>query len=339
MSYKSMDFIIEQHIRDFGEKREKDTSNTRGQYAEATIKNYISGIRTLHKMVQGTGALFDDLDWARDHTKVFQVIKTKDNIQTKRNLVNSLIASLQTIGYPSEVIRPYEDLRDTYQAQYQAAGHLTPKQKIIMTAIKQKDILDFLAEESLDPELTQDMTRFSSFVIMSIHTIYPFRNECGDMKMIRRVIYEKLGDEQKKANNWLVLDKGFDKMSFVMTNFKTMKVFGIREMEVEPKITKFIHKICQLRDIKLKDVHNVPVFITSRGDAFNKNKVSKHLGDYTTKGLGHPISTTIMAKMFGTSCVDPVNPTPEELVKLRAEADMRGQSMKMKFSVYGNLID
>ena len=159
-----MEFIIENHIRKFGETR------GRGQYADATVRNYVSSIRSLHKLVNGPNALFDDLDWARDHAKVLQTLETKPNHQTRRNLVNGLIVSLQTLGFANDIIKPYEDLRDAYNAQYVKEGHLTPKQRTIMEAVKKKDILDFLSRESLDPTLTQDLTRFSCFVILSLHT-------------------------------------------------------------------------------------------------------------------------------------------------------------------------
>ena len=56
-SLYQMEFVIENHIREFGKTR------ARGQYSDATIKNYISSIRSLHRMVNGKEAMFDDLDW------------------------------------------------------------------------------------------------------------------------------------------------------------------------------------------------------------------------------------------------------------------------------------
>ena len=62
--------------------------DTRVSMRNATIRNYISGIRSLHKLVNGPNSLFDDLDWARDHQKVLDAISHKQNPQTKRNLIN-----------------------------------------------------------------------------------------------------------------------------------------------------------------------------------------------------------------------------------------------------------
>lgn len=326
-----MEFVIEQHIRAFGEKRPK------GAYSESTIKNYVSAVRSLHKHVNGN-AVFDDLEWSRNQQHVLDVVAKLPNLQTRRNLINGLIASLQTMNYPMTVIHPYEGARDLYNAQYMADGWATENQLKIMNAVSRQDILDFLSKEGLDPTLTQNMTRFSSFVILSIHTYYPFRNELGDMKLIRRVIFDQLVESEKKKNNWVVLDKGFDQMTFAITHRNNEKKHGFSEIQVKPQFTKFILKMCQIRELKLADINFVPLFITSRKDPFNKNKVSKHLADYTTKGLGHPIGTTILSKMFGTTIVDLANPTVEELAHLKDEADIRCHSLSTKFTKYVDVL-
>ena len=73
-----MEFVIEQHIRDYGNKREN------GAYADSTIKNYISAIRSLHKMVEGKDALFDDLDWARDSDRVLKILESNTTLSICR---------------------------------------------------------------------------------------------------------------------------------------------------------------------------------------------------------------------------------------------------------------
>ena len=322
-----MELVIESHIREFGSKR------SRGQYSEATIKNYLSAIRSLHKQVEGP-ALFNDLDWAREHQRVIDVVNKRDNIQTRRNLINGLIVSLQTIGFPPEVIRPYEVLRDKLNEQYQSGGALTTNQKTIMTAVSKQDILDFLQKESKDPGLSQDLTRLCCFVVLTLHTRYPFRNELGNMKAIRRALYDKFTEKERNKNNWLILEKGFSVMTFAMTSYKTKGVYGIREIEVEKKYIPFLLKIFQMREIPLADVNFKSVLVNSKGAEFTANKLSKFLGAYTLKGLGHSISTTLMAKIFGSVAADPANPTVAELLQMSLEADQRGHSLKPRFSRY-----
>tara|TARA_R110002126_G_scaffold23968_1_gene83625 strand:+ start:1043 stop:2020 length:978 start_codon:yes stop_codon:yes gene_type:complete len=322
-----MDFVIEQHIRAFGEKRKK------GQYSEATIRNYVSAVRSLNRHVNG-GKPFDDLDWARDQANVLKVVASIPNLQTRRNLINGLIASLQTMGFPIAVITPYEGARDLYNAQYQASGFATEKQALIMKAVSKADINTFLAKEILDATLTENNTRFSAFTILSIHTAYPFRNELGDMKFIRRVLFDKMSHEEKKENNWLILEKGFGKQSFALTRYKTHSYYGTKEIDVLPKYATLIHKISQVRGLKLATINHQPLFVSSAGDAFTPNKVSKHLADYTTANLGNPISTTLMAKIFGAKVKDPSKPTPAELDALKQQADIRGHSLVTRFLKY-----
>jgi hypothetical protein len=330
-----MEKVIEEHIRAFGDKREKDITTDKGQYAESTIKNYISNIRNLHRIVRGKGTPFDDLDWGRDYDGVVGKIKDLPNPQTKRNYVNALIVSLQTLGYPSELIGQYEVLREMLNLEYMNAGFLTPKQKIILDAVKKQDVLDFLkAESQKKDEMEVDICRMGCFVCLGIHTHYPFRNEIGDMKMIRRLLYDKMPDAEKKANNWCVLEHGFKQMSFSMTKYKTQKQYGIREMDIVEPYTALIHRLFQLRGIKLADINHQPLLVDGANEPLTKNKLSKVLAEYTTNGLGHPISTTLMAKLFGTSAKDPSHPTPQELLKMKDEADIRGHSIKMRLLKY-----
>jgi len=322
-----MDFVIEQHIRAFGDKRKK------GPYSEATVRNYVSAVRSLNRHVNGETP-FEDLEWARDQDNVLKVVASIPNLQTRRNLINGLIASLQTMGYPIAVVTPYESARDLYNAQYQNSGFATEKQAKIMKAVSKADINTFLAKQVLDPDLPQNLTRFSAFIILSIHTAYPFRNELGDMKYIRRVLFDQMSDEKKQVNNWLILEKGFSKQTFALSRYKTHSNYGTREIDVSPKYAKYLHKLAQVRDLKLATINHAPVFVSSQGDAFTPNKVSKHLAEYTTMNLGHPISTTLMAKIFGAKVKDPSHPTPAELESLKLQADIRGHSMVTRFLKY-----
>tara|TARA_R100001369_G_scaffold90833_1_gene130533 strand:- start:212 stop:958 length:747 start_codon:yes stop_codon:yes gene_type:complete len=240
--------------------------------------------------------------------------------------------------YPGTLIREYEVLRDLLNAQYQTAGYLTANQSAIMKAISKEDILDFLRKEvSVNlKELTEERRsdkRLTCFALMAIHTEYPFRNELGDMKTIRRAFYDKLEGEDITANNWFVLEEGWKRASFVMTKYKTANKYGIQEFNVKDPYLRYIHKLFQMRGIALKDINNKHLFMINK-EPLTRNKVSKYLGEYTSDHLGHPISTTLMAKYFGCNPKDPLNPTPQELDRIKNECDIRGHSVMMKFTHY-----
>jgi hypothetical protein len=325
-----MEAIIKEHILKFGETRKK------GQYKDSTIKMYVGNIKNLQKLVEGDKP-FDDLEWSQDIENVKEQLKKIDNVQTRRNYVNSLIVSLQTMTYPKDLVSKYETLRDLLNAEYSNSGYLTPKQEIIMNKVSKDDILQFLQKEikdlaSLPPHLSEHK-RFTLFTILSIHTKYPFRNELGDMKVIRHALFDKLPEEEKLANNWYVLDKGWKEARFVMTKYKTKSVYGIQEFEVIPPFKAYILKSFQNRQIGLKDANHQPLFVIGT-EPLTRNKVSKYLGEYTKEYLGHNISSTLMTKYFGCSPKDHLNPTPEELEQIKKECDMRGHSVMTKFTHY-----
>jgi hypothetical protein len=323
-----MEQVIRANILEFGKNRKK------GQYKDSTIAMYVSNVKNLQKLVKEDEP-FEDLEWARDVPHVQKQLARLGNPQTRRNYINSLIVSLQTMTYPSDLIRKYEVLRDLLNDEYQKAGYLTPNQLIIMTAVSKEDISDFLKKElteNLD-DILKNQKRLTTFTILSIHTEYPFRNELGDMKIIRRGLYDKLKGEDIWANNWFVLENGWHRASFVMTKYKTAGTYGIQQFSVDPKYLRYIHKLFQLRGIGLGDVHMKHLFMIG-DEPLTRNKVSKYLGEYTKKHLGHQISTTLMAKYFGCNPKDRLNPTPAELDRIKKECDIRGHSAMTKFTHY-----
>jgi hypothetical protein len=328
-----MESVIRDNILEFGSKRAK------GQYKPATVKMYVSNVKNLQKLVQGDDP-FENLEWARDVKNVSDKLMRLENPQTRRNYVNSLIVSLQTMTYPGTLIREYEVLRDLLNAQYQSSGYLTPNQEIIMKAVSKADILAFLHKEVSEniQELTEKKTspkRLTCFTLMAIHTEYPFRNELGDMKVTRRVMYDKLSEEDVKANNWFVLEEGWKRATFVMTKYKTSGKYGIQEFDVKDPYLRYIHKLFQMRGISLADIHMKHLFMINK-EPLTRNKVSKYLGEYTSEHLGHPISTTLMAKYFGCNPKDPLKPTALELDRIKTECDIRGHSVLMKFTHYAS---
>jgi hypothetical protein len=213
-----------------------------------------------------------------------------------------------------------------------------------MKAVTKEDILAFLRKEVTEnlEDLLKDQKRLTCFTLLSIHTEYPFRNELGDMKAIRRGIFDKLSEAVVKENNWFVLEQGWSKASFVMTKYKTAGCYGIQEFDVKDPYLRYIHKLFQMRGIGLKDI-NLKHFTMAHtpgildDEPMSRNKLSKYLGEYTTKHLGHPISSTLMAKYFGCNPKDPLNPTPAELDRIKTECDMRGHSVMCKFTHYQKL--
>jgi hypothetical protein len=326
-----MEQILREKILEFGEKR------SRGQYKDSTIKMYISNCRNFQNLVEGEKE-WNDLDWARDSkdtlTKLFNyAYEMKISSSTHRNYINSLIACLQAMGYPSEVTKPYENKRDSLTAEYTKKGNLTDNQDKIMSEVSKQDIVDFLDMDALEKSKLNQM-ELQLYTVIAIHTQYPFRNELADMKVIRKLTFDKLSPEEKKANNWYVLKNGWKVADFYITKYKTADIYGLKAFEVVAPFRAHIHRIYKLRKINLPKANNTHLLQWNNGSPLDRNQLSKKLAAFTTQHLGHPISTTLLAKYFGVAAKDPMNPTTEELELMKKQADIRGHSLMTKLLHY-----
>ena len=336
-----MESIVKQNILAFGAKRAK------GQYKPATVKLYMTNLVNFHRMVQ-PDLPFDSLEWSRDVQFVTNILNKEENLQTKRNYLNALITALQTMEFDPDIIGKYMVYRAQWKNDYEKAGYLTPNQKRVMDKVKKEDIVKFLNRESTGVNgqmLQKNLKEYQMWMVMSIHTRYPFRNELGEMLLCRRKIFDALSHEETLENNWYVLETGWSKASFVLTKYKTMTAYGIKTFPVEDKFCRLVQKLFQIKGKKLSDIvpkwnkekkkmENLPLLSWSNGSVINRNQLSTILTAYTTEKLGASISSTLLAKYFGTSAKDPANPTEQEIDRMKEEADIRGHSLETKFSVY-----
>jgi hypothetical protein len=332
-----MEAIVKQNILAFGAKREK------GQYKPATVKLYMTNLVNFHRMIQ-PDLPFDSLEWSRDVQFVTNILQKEPNLQTKRNYLNALITALQTMEFDTDVIGKYMVYRAKWKNDYDQAGYLTPNQKRVMDKVKKDDILKFLNRESIGvngQRLQSNLKEYQMWLVLSIHTRYPFRNELGEMRLIRRKVFDALPEDQEeegkpyqKENNWYVLETGWTKASFVLTKYKTEGAYGIKTFPVEDKFCRFVHKLFQIKGKKLADINHEPLLSWGNGSGISRTQLSTILTAYTTEKLGASISTTLLAKYFSTSAADPANPTDEEVERMKEEADIRGHSLATKFSVY-----
>jgi hypothetical protein len=305
------------------------------------------------------------MDWAKDSQKVFKAFKhskkSTDNPhgKTPKTLLNynaSIVNALQVLDYPKEFVKPYQLYRETIEAGFPTGG-ITENQKLVMSKVSKEDIIGFLKSDLYNDAPYDKMMK----LILKIHVHYPFRNELADMKWILRKDYLTLSQEKQEENNWITLGN-FNyktkqhKFTFIKTKYKTSKTYGTRQWDIIPEVADAIY------DLNEVDPEFIPKFsenaryqnliltgqpslmtkpflpTTSHNGidniAFSRNMLSRHLGEFTKIHLGQSISTTLMAKYFGTKAKDPLNPTPEEIKAIIREADIRGHSIKTKLTTY-----
>ena len=185
--------------------------------------------------------------------------------------------------------------------------------------------------------IAQQVLGFGSDIIqqyIALREIYKAEYELGEMKAIRRMVFDKLTEDEQNSTNWYILESGWAKCSFLMTKYKTDQVYGRRTISVDRKTARYIQRLYQLRGIKLKEINHKPLLTWENGMAISRNQLSTQLTGYTRTHFGHSISTTLLAKYFGTEIKNAGKPTLSEIKNLQKEAEIRGHSLKTKLGVY-----
>ena len=121
----------------------------------------------------------------------------------------------------------------------------------------------------------------------------PFRNDVAGMEAIQKRAYNKLSEEEKKAKNFLVVEKGG--LFFVLNKYKTAKKYEELDLPIEdPTLKKILRYYLKMNGMGV-------LFKTSTGKALTRIELSKVLLKYSQKYMGKSISTTLLRKIYLSS--------------------------------------
>jgi len=325
-----MESKIKQSIKDYGMARSRP-------YSESSIKIYLSNIRNLHHMCCGD-VQFSNLHFLSDHQKVGEVMsELKDH--TKRNYLNALLVALHSETPKNEVlIQYYSAKRDVlnYKTQKDLNGNggLTKAQEDVYNKVSKSNIDAFIS--GINPiKIKHSHYELMMYLLMLIHRQYPLRNECGDMKFIKRSQYNKLSPEDKLKSNWCLLDASGKTGMFILTKYKTSKVYGVKEIPISSDIMPVVRLWLKQRMIDVTDIkgdYTPPFCCFTNGNGMTRNGLSHKFSDYTKQYLGAPISTTMMAKYYNVKL--DLDSSMEEIQKAQDRASMRGHRLSTQQSNY-----
>ncbi len=320
--------VIRQNIIAFGNARSKP-------YAQSSLNTYLRNINKLHTAVAGD-VVMKDMNWVKDISEVDKAV-SQFKPTTQRNYYNSvvigLMASEKEFHIAPEIRKVYEGKRDLLNAQYdQNKGKPTANQAVVMAKVKKQDILDMIdgTEEKVKGNRMDTIAR----MMFLIHTEMPFRNELAQIRVLREAQYEKTAD--KKENYLLIRSAGKgSEMKFIMNNGKTTAKYGPRTIHCSPELVKKITAFLKSIDLwKRKYVEPTYLFSWATGKPLSRNDVSHLLAKFSSRFIGHPVSTTLMAKLFNNIPDDINKATPEEIQAVQDKALARGHSVKVKATIY-----
>ncbi len=316
--------IIKNNIITFGEKRGKP-------YADSSLKTYLRNINKVFTKIHGD-QIMKDMWWAKDIGAVDKAV-AEFKPTTQRNYYNSvvigLMASEKDFNMPESIRKVYEGKRDLLNAQYdQNKGKPTTNQAKVMANVNKQSILDMI-DQTEDKVKGNRMDTIARMMFL-IHTEVPLLNELARIRVLREAQYEKTAD---KNENYLLIRTG--EMKFIMNNGKTTAKYGPRTIILDHKISKQI--INYLKSIDLwKKKYTEPTYLFSwaTGKPLTRNDVSHLLSKFSSKHIGHSVSTTLMAKLFNNVPEDINKATEEEIKAVQDKALARGHSVKVKATIY-----
>jgi integrase len=274
-------------------------------------------------------------DFLKDVDKVKEKLSAY-HYTSQRNYYNAIAVLLMALNSEKEydeLIEEYLNLREELNQKYKSdneSGVISEKQQnnfvpyedikkmiknmdaeIKFKKLKKKELLSIQ-----DRELMMAWSIFNTLIRMAS------RNDMAGQKLITKTMYNKLSEEDKKNNNYLLKEK--TGMTMIVNQYKTSAKYGEKRIEVPKDLVKIFNVYIKVMGIKAGDV----LYTNSKGTPLNRNQISQLLLKYSQKYLGKNISTNMMRKIVATHEVG------EQSQKMKDLADKMGHSVAVQQLVY-----
>jgi len=317
-------------------------------YSEKSVDTFINNIVKISPHFLGKAEIMVNLKWLEDTKKVIDWLNTTNtrqgypySIQSKLSIYQSIIVGMNTMGYEEEHLSSYWSERDRLRMKKDVAvankesfdTQTAKNQKAVLDGVSKEDIFDLinkLKQDSFDDggELI-NRKKLMIATILQIHTEFPFRNDLADMKLILEDEYKKLVETgEDKLFNWLVIIRK-DEFKFVLNKFKTQRKYGMIVGEVENEKTISLLKLWIARG-RQGDY----LFSKDEEQPLTRNNISVLLSVETKKYMNHPLSTTILAKVFNEAEGSYTEMTAEKISKIKRQAYLRGHNVQTRITHY-----
>jgi len=297
---------------------------------ESTVKMYVSNLNKLQKMFDtDTWKFLDDIEKVKD--KLSHLHYT-----SQRNYFNSIIILLMALNSDKKydkLIEQYNEIRDEGNKKYQddnATGVISDKQKKNFADLSEvQEMINAMDKEIKDKGLKKkdsltgkEKMLIQVFILFNIYSRLPMRNDVSGMTITTKRIYNKLSEDQKKENNYLVIEKG--KMFFVLNQFKTSAKYKELDIDIPKDLEKLLRFYIKVNGLSNGDT----LFTSSTGKPLSRNALSQLFIKTSQKYMGKNISTTMLRKIVLSDKFADVKKEQEEM------AEVTGHSVATMNKVY-----
>tara|TARA_R110001632_G_scaffold233129_1_gene376971 strand:- start:18755 stop:19729 length:975 start_codon:yes stop_codon:yes gene_type:complete len=297
---------------------------------ESTVKMYVSNLNKLQKMFNT-----DDWKFLDDIDKVKEKLNHL-HYTSQRNYFNSIIILLMALNSDKKydkLIEEYNEIRDEGNKKYQddnATGVISDKQKANFVDLSEvQNMINTMDKEIKDKGLKKKETLTGKekmliqvFILFNIYTRLPMRNDVSGMTITTKRIYNKLTEDQKKDNNYLVIEK--NKMFFVLNQFKTSAKYKELDIDIPKDLEKLLRFYIKVNDLSNGDT----LFTSTTGKPLSRNALSQLFIKTSQKYMSKNISTTMLRKIVLSDKFADVKKEQEDM------AEVTGHSVATMNKVY-----
>lgn len=198
---------------------------------DSSIKQYISSLRNLHKKATGSDILVN-FEFVDNPPYILDILKDL-HITSQRNTLTAIITILDDTN------KREKKLKDIYGKKVQELN----KQQ---TENYSKNVVSENTDFKLKNWTTKDIEdnilqlkikqQYDTALLLSLIYHYLFRNEVATLKLIKKSQYEKLTDEDKLKENYIV--KHYSTMFISRGVYKTDKKHGLILTKIDDKTLK-----------------------------------------------------------------------------------------------------
>tara|TARA_R100000654_G_scaffold24805_3_gene48000 strand:+ start:7040 stop:7996 length:957 start_codon:yes stop_codon:yes gene_type:complete len=266
---------------------------------ENTIKQYETNLRKLKKIFET-----DNFDFLSSPDKVKDKIKDL-HYTSQRNHYNAIIVLLMALDDKKyeKILAEYGKIRDELNDKYQeeqSSGVISEKQKENFTDMKELEgMIQKMEKELKDLKLKKkkelnkkEHALLQNYVLFSIYTRLPMRNDVAGMEAITKRAYNKLTEKEKKENNYLVIEK--NNMFFVLNKYKTARKYEELKIDIPADLKKLLRYYLKVNGMGV-------LFKSSTGKPLTRNALTQLMIKTSSKYLGKKISTTMIRKIYLSS--------------------------------------
>tara|TARA_R110002050_G_scaffold300762_1_gene472321 strand:+ start:11659 stop:12624 length:966 start_codon:yes stop_codon:yes gene_type:complete len=297
------------------ENLKETLKKSRPNAKDNTIKQYESNLRKLQNMAGDTKGY----DFLKKPDAVMKLIEDK-HFTTIRNYINAVVILLMALNSDDKydkLLEEYISIREDLSKQYDdqnSSGKISEKQS--KSFVPLKDVVDMINRmgddlkgyKKKDELSAKDMMLLQVYIIFQIHVRLPMRNDLAGAESIKKTQYNKLSEEDKKAKNYLVVEKA--SMFFVLNKFKTSAKYEELRFDVPKDLEKLLRSYLRINGMGV-------LFKSSTGKELSRNQLSQTLIKYSKRYMdGKSISTTMLRKIVLSDLFADKNKKQKEMAKI-----------------------